>query len=168
MSKIVNEDLEKAELYLKEAHTEFDFIHEVRKKLDDKISNMIVLSGVLVNLLFGLGYFLYERQITAYSTLCLVILSLLSYLTVTIIGLVYYNPLKIQARSTQKVMEKYEEVGKKGKLQTVKLHIAYNLSLDSRENQKAITKKLYGLRMMLYAFTSGLFFIMFALISIFF
>lgn len=46
-------ELEKAKFYLGEAHAFFDFMNETRRKIDDKIYNMITLSGALITIVFG-------------------------------------------------------------------------------------------------------------------
>jgi len=156
--------IEKAKLYLEEAHAFFDFTNETRKKIDDKIHNMIALSAVLVNILFGAGYFLVQEHINrTQSTLLLLVFSTLSYFTVIVIGIINYSPVKIAARNIKKVIQQYELGEIEYQFAAPYQHIAWNLSKDAEENSRKIDHKAYWLRIMMFVFMSGIAFLIFAL-----
>lgn len=158
----MSEDLEKADLYLKEAHKDFDFIHSIRGKLDDKIYNMITVSGVLVNVMFGLGYFFIQQQISRTYTFPLLTLSLMLYLATAIIGLAVYRPFDVKAVGAKEIMDEYENiddktnVDKKTDLLSVKQALAYTIACDTDLNQNAVDKKAKWFQIMLGVFVAGL------------
>ncbi len=88
--------MKKARFYLEESHRFFDSVNEVRRKLDDKIHNMIILSGVLTNIVFGLLYFSIEQKIiTNPCTQKWFFFTALAYLIVAIIGIFVYRWIKL-------------------------------------------------------------------------
>jgi len=160
-------ELEKAKFYLKEAHFFFDLINETRRRTDEKIFNMIVVSGVLINLVFGLTYFLIEQKIILEQcTFLFLACSVVSYLIVTVFGLIAYRPTDILARDIRKVIEKYEKGEEESEPVSPMQHLAWNLSRDAEENQKAVLRKAVWFRRMLIAFAIGLGFLTIAFVSI--
>jgi hypothetical protein len=126
---------------------------------------MIVLSGVLVNIVFGLGFFLFEQEImrrTSYALWALVF-SASSYLLVTIMGLRFYRPQEIGSRDIKKVIEKYEKNETESILLSPIQHVAWNLSRDAETNSQIAINKGNRFRLMLIVFAIGLIFLVFAL-----
>ena len=69
------------------AMNSFDVINKIRERIND----MIALSGVLANVVLGLQYFLMERGFIKTSyTQYLLILTAISYLIVTILGIIVW------------------------------------------------------------------------------
>jgi hypothetical protein len=160
-------ELEKAKFYLDEAHRYFDATSEARRKLDEKIYNVIALSGVLVNLIFGLSYFFIEQKIVLRSpTFWLLGFSIVSYLIAVLIGLYAYRPTDIFVRDIKEVIKKYEKSEQESELVSPIQHLAWNISRDAEDNQKAISTKGICLQLMLIAFFVGLVFLLFAFLSL--
>lgn len=162
----MSESLEKADLYLKEAHIDFDFVHSVRRRIDDKIHNMIVLSGVLVNLLLGLAYFLFERNLIKQYTLSSLSTSMLLYFLVVVVGLASYEPLDVSTVGVKEVIKEFEKKNSKTDLLSVKQALAYNISCDAQKNQEIIIKKAKRFHTMSIVFAFGLLSLFVALISL--
>jgi len=157
-------ELEKDRVYLEEARAFFNFSNEVRRRIDDKIHNMLVLSGILITILFGLGYFLIQQEVVRMPyTFWLLMLSALSYFATMIIGLIFYRPLNVATRNIRKVIQKYEKSEADYPPSAPIQHIAWNLSLDAEMNQKIVTRKAYWLKIMLLLFTLGIVFLIIAL-----
>lgn len=159
------EELEKAKFYLEEAHRYYDSVNDVRRKLDDKIHNFIVLSGVLVNVTLGLALIFLEKNINN-STLWFLLIAVSLYLVVIIVGLTNYRPLSIRARDIKKVIEKFEKGDKEFELLEPMQHLAWNLSRDAEENEVSVSKKARYFEMMLIVFGIGIFFLVLAIASL--
>jgi hypothetical protein len=150
-------ELEKAKLYLGEAHAFFDFMNEARRKIDDKIYNMITLSGALITIVFGVISLTSDHKIPiAPSALAFSIVSGCLFLVAIMFGLIAYKPCNIPTRNIKAVIEKYE-LGKQGyELESPIRHIAWNLSHDAEMNAGIVKRKGKWFRKMLYAFFIGL------------
>lgn len=160
----MNDDLEKAKLYLDEAHKYFDFVHETRRRIDEKIYNMIVLSGVLINVVFGLGYFLIQQGVVKSPYIMwLLVFSVFSYFIVTMIGLFSYRPQNVDSRDLKKVIEKYENGEKETELIAPIQHLAWNLSRDAENNNATVIRKAKSFQTMLCTFAFGLILLIVAL-----
>ena len=160
-------ELEKAKFYLKEAHSFFDLVNETRRRIDEKIFNMIVVAGVLINLVAGLAYvFIEQKIILEQYTFLFLTCSVVLYLIVTVFGLIAYRPTGIVARDIRRVIEKYEKGEEESEPIPPMQHLAWNLSRDAEENQKSVLRKAVWFRRMLIAFAIGLGFLIIAFVSI--
>jgi hypothetical protein len=150
-------ELEKARFYLGEAHAFFDFMNETRRKIDDKIYNMITLSGALITIVFGAITFAGNQKIAVnLSILGFSVLSGCSFLVAIAFGLIAYKPCNIPTRDVKKVIEKYELGEQESALESPMRHIAWNLSHDAEMNVDIVKQKGIWFRRMLYAFFIGL------------
>lgn len=163
----LTDELEKAKFYVGEAHTYFDFMNEARRKLDDKIYNMITLSGVLITIVFGAMTFVNQRT-TAMTpiTIGFSAISACSFLIAVIFGLIAYKPSNIPTRDISAVIEKYELGKEEFELESPIQHIAWNLSKDANMNADIAKRKGKWFRRMLYTFFFGLAFLIVALVSL--
>jgi len=150
-------ELDKARLYLSEAHAFFDFMNEARRKLDDKIYNMITLSGALITIVFGMLSFIGGQKIAmSLGTLGFAVVSGCSFLVAIGFGLIAYKPSKIATRNIREVIKKYELGKDESALESPMRHIAWNLSQDAERNADIVKRKGKWFRRMLYAFFFGL------------
>lgn len=157
-------ELEKAKFYLDEAHSYFDFMNETRRKMDDKIYNMITLSGVLITIVFGIMSFFTEQKIDMkLSTLGFSIASGCLFLVAVMFGLIAYRPHNIPTRDINAVIEKYELGKEEYELKSPIRHIAWNLSKDAQANAYIVKGKGKWFRRMLWVFLIGLAFLIIAL-----
>ena len=165
------DELKKARFYLQEAHIFFDSTLDARRKLDNKTYNMIVFSSILLNLIFGLTYFLIEKQIILTQCTKIALLgSADSYLVAIVFGLLAYRPTSIVTRDIQGLIKIYEKDETKTESELVFpiQDLAWNLSRDAIENKERFTKKAFLLQLMLICFFIGLAFLTFALGSLLF
>ena len=150
-------ELEKARFYLGEAHAFFDFMNEARRKLDDKIYNMITLSGALITIVFGVITFAgYQKIVVSPSVLGFSVVSSCLFLLAIMFGLIAYKPCNIPTRDIRTVIKKYELEEQESALESPMRHIAWNLSLDAEMNVDIAKRKGIWFRRMLYAFFIGL------------
>lgn len=164
MMTTMNNDLEKAKFYLEETHAFYNLVLETRRKLDEKILNMIVLSGVLINVVVGLAYFLVEQNATRTpNVIWLLFASVVSYFGIIVIGLISYRPRDIVARNIRKVIEKYEKGEQSSETVSPIQHVAWNLSRDAEKNFGITKEKGFRLQLMLFIFAIGLAFLVVAL-----
>lgn len=159
-----NEKLEKAKFYLKEAHTFFSFVQETRRKVDEKIINMILLSGTLINIVVGLGYFSAQQNLVKSPyAIWLLVASASLYLITAIIGIILYRPQQSVTRNIRQVIEKYEKGEEDSEFVSPIKHLAWNLSRDAETNSQIADQKAKGLQIMLTIFAIGLAFLIGAL-----
>lgn len=152
----MSKELKKAELYLKESHRFFDFVHEVRRKIDEKIHNMIVLSTVLANITFGLGSLLVEaRMIRSLWIAIPLLFSIGLYFIVALIGILVYQPSDVATRNIRRIIDKFEKNQNNTKLLTVVQYLAYNLSCDAERNQEFVIRKTRCFKIMLSMLVVG-------------
>jgi len=166
----VSEDLEKADFFLKESHKFFDSLYEQRKRLDDKIHNMIVLSSVLTTITFGLSYFIIERNLlnkNMWLPAALLVFSVVLYCLVAFIGICTYDPTMVYFRSSKKMIEEYDLYEDQNEnILTIMRRIAWNLSRDAEENREINMKKAKDLKKMLYLLFLGVSLLMVAFILV--
>jgi hypothetical protein len=162
---MTTERLEKAKFYLDEAHKYFDTINEARRKLDDKISNFIALSGVLVNVTVGLAI-LFLGKVGSLTTLVLLLVSVILYLVVIGLGLVFYRPANLRVRDIRKVIQKFDGEEKTSELFEPIEHLAMNLSHDAQRNQQILSVKARAFRIMLLIFGIAILFLVVTLASL--
>ena len=157
-------ELEKAKFYLGEAHAFFNFMNETRRKIDDKIYNMITLSGVLITIVFGVMSLIVEQKIaiTPYP-LAFSIVSGCSFLLAVMFGLIAYKPSNIATRKIRIVIKEYELGKEEYELESPMRHIAWNLSRDAEMNEEIVKRKGKWFRRMLWMFLIGLAFLIVAL-----
>jgi hypothetical protein len=157
-------ELEKAKFYLDEAHTFFDFMNETRRKIDDKIYNMITLSGALITIVFGIMSFVIGQKVTiAPVSLAFSVISSCFFLMAVMFGLIAYKPVNISTRNIVTVIEKYEKGATEYELESPVRHIAWNLSQDAGKNEDIVKRKGKWFRCMLGMFFVGLAFLIVAL-----
>lgn len=157
-------ELEKARLYLSEAHAFFDFMNATRRKIDDKIYNMITLSGALITIVFGMISFIGGQKIAvSLGTLGFAVVSGCSFLVAIGFGLIAYRPCNIPTRNIRAVIKKYELGKEEFELESPMRHIAWNLSRDAEMNADIVKRKGKWFRRMLYAFFLGLVCLIFGL-----
>jgi hypothetical protein len=162
---MTNERLEKAKFYLKEAHALFDFVQETRRKVDEKTLNVILLSGTLINIVVGLGYFSAKQNVVnSPYAIWLLVASACLYLVTAIIGIILYRPQDSVTRNIREVIKKYEQEEQESELALPIEHLAWNLSSDAQRNSEIINQKAKGLMAMLITFAVGLAFLIGALV----
>jgi hypothetical protein len=160
-------ELEKAKFYLGEAHAYFDFVNETRRKIDDKIYNMITLSGVLITIVFGAMSFVTGQKIAiTQSTLDFSIISGCSFLVAVMFGVIAYRPCNIYTRDIKAVINKYELGKEEYNLESPIRHMAWNLSKDAEINAEIARGKGNWLNGMLSLFFIGLAFLILTLASL--
>ena len=83
------------DFFYKLSSLQFNFLHELYRNLDNKINEMIKTVLTILPIVVGVGYFLLEKSFSYYS-FAFFILTILSFTSAAIIGVVGHIPQKIK------------------------------------------------------------------------